>query len=67
MSNDIIQPGDVVRLKSGGPDMTVKEIYAEDQEAVCIWFENKTKRMEENFPLVTISKVEGGGIGFLVV
>ena len=32
------RPGDVVRLKSGGPDMTV-EICNDDQEACCSWFD----------------------------
>jgi uncharacterized protein YodC (DUF2158 family) len=37
--NTKIQAGDVVRLKSGGPDMTVerKDI---DGSCICAWFEN---------------------------
>ena len=31
-----IQPGDVVRLKSGGPAMTVETL--ESGHCVCLWF-----------------------------
>jgi uncharacterized protein YodC (DUF2158 family) len=30
--------GDIVRLKSGGPDMTVKEVSENSNEYVCRWF-----------------------------
>lgn len=37
--------GDVVKLRSGGPDMTVDAVYEEDQEVRCIWFAgNELKR-----------------------
>lgn len=31
------QVGDIVKLKSGSPNMTVKE-YNEDGEVICVWF-----------------------------
>jgi uncharacterized protein YodC (DUF2158 family) len=34
--------GDVVRLKSGGPQMTVKEVRR-DGKLACIWFDDKNK------------------------
>ena len=38
------QPGDVVCLKSGGPDMTVEFITNESNTifVTCIWFEERT-------------------------
>jgi uncharacterized protein YodC (DUF2158 family) len=39
------QPGDVVCLKSGGPDMTVEVVKADPNSGAfvtCIWFEERT-------------------------
>jgi uncharacterized protein YodC (DUF2158 family) len=38
------QPGDVVCLKSGGPDMTVECVVSESNTmfVTCIWFEERT-------------------------
>ena len=35
---DEIKTGDVVRLKSGGPMMTVQEIVKGSDDLVCAWF-----------------------------
>jgi uncharacterized protein YodC (DUF2158 family) len=35
--------GDVVKLKSGGPKMTIERIDS-DQSALCIWFDHKNDR-----------------------
>lgn len=34
-----LKSGDLVVLKSGGPEMTVKEIYSD--EVICQWFAGK--------------------------
>ncbi|WP_293509143.1 DUF2158 domain-containing protein [Parvibaculum sp.] len=54
-------PGDVVRLKSGGPNMTVESVGERAMmggEAVfCIWFEkvgNKQVVKRDAFPPVTL-------------
>lgn len=37
------QPGDVVCLKSGGPDMTIESVQTGDVTIVtCVWFVDKT-------------------------
>ncbi|WP_192180042.1 YodC family protein [Mesorhizobium amorphae] len=38
--------GDVVRLKSGGPSMTIDEVSAPDGELSiwCIWFDKGTQK-----------------------
>lgn len=47
------QVGDVVRLKSGGPQMTVADT-GEDmsgrQMVWCMWFDEKGARQQETFP-----------------
>ena len=33
------KPGDIVRLKSGGPQMTVESIDKKDGGLLCLWFD----------------------------
>lgn len=47
----LIKPGDQVRIKSGGPMMTVSAV--EEDVAVCIWFEGKNQKVDR-FNLVTL-------------
>jgi uncharacterized protein YodC (DUF2158 family) len=48
-----IEAGDVVRLKSGSPDMTVTKL--DEENAACSWFENGNVR-HDIFPTVTLVK-----------
>ena len=53
--------GDVVKLKSGGPKMTIKKICSmpssnEDDGADCCWFDNNEVK-DGKFPLITLEKV----------
>lgn len=60
------QPGEMVRLKSGGPRMTIDDIgdYSpmgvggEPHKAKCSWFDEKNKRMTDLFALHTLEKIE---------
>ncbi len=49
--------GDVVKLKSGGPNMTIQRIFSEEETeyATCVWFENSTKKIE-GFAIITLEK-----------
>ncbi len=60
--------GDVVKLKSGGPAMTIQQIgnwtylsvdgsNTREDEAKCFWFEG-SKRSEGCFNLASLEKVE---------
>jgi uncharacterized protein YodC (DUF2158 family) len=50
-----INAGDIVRLKSGGPNMTVQ--WAEDGTAYCIWFDAKATKQDGRFTIASIEKV----------
>lgn len=61
--------GDVVRLKSGGPTMTVEQVgktAMTNEDAVwCVWFEkvgNKQVVQRVTFPPVTLEKTSPVGI-----
>lgn len=51
-----IKPGDEVRLKSGGPMMTVSAV--EEDEAVCHWFEGKLQKFSRFNTIILISKAD---------
>lgn len=64
-----IQPGERVRLSSGGPVMTVERVDAAG-EARCSWFEGKTRKKKRQgrfrtAALERIPKRPGGAIGFV--
>ena len=70
------ESGDMVRLKSGGPLMTVeqagKKAVTEEEAVWCIWFENvgaKRVVQRETFPPQTLEKTEkpSGSINAKVV
>ncbi|HEV3110067.1 MAG TPA: DUF2158 domain-containing protein [Candidatus Binataceae bacterium] len=52
---DGFQVGDVVKLKSGGPLMTIEEI--DGDRAHCLWFKGD-KRETGTFPLATLTKAD---------
>jgi uncharacterized protein YodC (DUF2158 family) len=59
-----LKVGDVVKLRSGGPLMTIEYIGSfsmsggEEDKAKCVWFEG-TKRKDGVFELPTLSKEVG--------
>lgn len=55
------EPGDIVRLKSGGPKMTVAKLdtdYEGDEYAYCEWFKGATRQSGKFEPQVLESVEE---------
>jgi uncharacterized protein YodC (DUF2158 family) len=55
----IFEPGDTVKLKSGGPLMTVNNVDGED--VICVWFEGKDAK-ERAFKSATLKRDDGGPV-----
>jgi uncharacterized protein YodC (DUF2158 family) len=56
-----LEPGDVVRFRSGGPEMTIENIdvcgmVATRPQALCKWFEGKQLK-EHLFEFTSLEKV----------
>jgi uncharacterized protein YodC (DUF2158 family) len=53
--------GDTVRLKSGGPIMTVTNVgaraYSTEEAVWCVWFDAKNNKTEDTFPPESLEKV----------
>ena len=45
--------GDIVRLKSGGPVMTVESVNQGKTKARCVWMKNETP-MERTFSIAAL-------------
>ncbi|MEO6301754.1 MAG: DUF2158 domain-containing protein [Bacteroidia bacterium] len=57
--NEHFKLGDLVKLKSGGPVMTVKYIRdGQDNECVCVWFTEKKEVISKHFNQATLMKIE---------
>lgn len=58
MSNSsLYNVGEIVKLKSGGPEMTIKNVLSRDKEYHCQWFAGK-KLDSGYFPHSSLIKVE---------
>jgi uncharacterized protein YodC (DUF2158 family) len=49
--------GDVVRLKTGGPEMTVEAAETRSPDVICTWMA-QTVRRHSRFKSLTLQKVE---------
>lgn len=56
MNDNVFKIGDKVKLKSGGPDMSITEIDYETNIAECAWF-NQTVLEAEDFPIAALCKI----------
>ncbi len=54
------KPGDVVRLKSGGPPMTCEEGPNENGFVCCIWFEKNGRAQSRCFFVDVLTRCETG-------
>lgn len=53
------KPGDVVRLKSGGPNMTVTSVgedFGGTMSVFVTWFDDKQKPQSGSYPLPTVER-----------
>ena len=57
-----IKMGYVVRLKSGGPKMTVNRVYPGSEEgseyATCLWFEGESDLKKSEFKTTSLEVVD---------
>jgi len=55
---DDLKAGDVVKLKSGGPEMTIENLgtYSEVLKADCTWFATMERR-SDLFAVVALKRV----------
>ncbi len=51
-----LDEGDIVKLRSGGPLMTV--ISADDENAYCVWFDVQSQAHTKTFRVATIIREE---------
>lgn len=59
MSTQKFKKGDTVRLKSGGPLMTVESYNIENEtEVLCVWFKDN-ERLDGYFDEDTLEKDDG--------
>jgi uncharacterized protein YodC (DUF2158 family) len=57
MANTEFKVGDIVQLKSGGPEMTITNPNAYGYKIECYWFAGK-KQESANFPPDSLKRVE---------
>ncbi|ENO1790665.1 TPA: DUF2158 domain-containing protein [Vibrio alginolyticus] len=63
----VFEEGDVVRLKSGGPNMTVVEVD-EEYGCFCQWFDEKGNLTQSTFNSKALEKPsDDAGVGFAVL
>jgi uncharacterized protein YodC (DUF2158 family) len=53
------KPGETVRLKSGGPLMTVKSISASSGDVWCEWFDDKDVPQGRGFQPTSVASDDG--------
>ena len=54
--------GDTVRLKSGGPLMTIKSADGLDDSILCEWFDKDDKPQVKSFKASSLTADDGGPV-----
>jgi uncharacterized protein YodC (DUF2158 family) len=57
MSGEAFKPGDLVRLRSGGPVMTIAHWSEMNEQWSCRWFDGP-KHQAESFPSEALERVD---------
>ena len=52
-----LEVGDVVEIKSGGPKMTVSEVFSDDNIVMCIWYTDNEEHQTREFDPAVLKKV----------
>ena len=55
-----LEGGDLVKMKSGGPLMTVSGVNAITEHATVWWFSAESVALHENMPFSVLEKYDGG-------
>ena len=55
---NVLKAGDIVRLKSGGPKMTVIDYEEAWSSWQCTWFDSKNTRQTDHFATPLLERVE---------
>ncbi len=53
-----IKVGQIVKLKSGGPVMTITIIFSDNQSCTCSWFDNKQMIQSALLPIESLKIIE---------
>jgi len=54
MADKQFELGDVVQVKSGGPQMTVSHVEGDSELIECTWFDKKQEPRFQEFPASTL-------------
>lgn len=57
MTNENFKPGDVVRLKSSGPKMSVNVVDEDNRQVECLWFTPEDKLCRQTFSAELLRKL----------
>jgi uncharacterized protein YodC (DUF2158 family) len=66
MADGQFRAGDVVMLKSGGPQMVVSAVSKGGETVDCVWFDKDQNRQYEEFQGSVLEHVDPADPGFVI-